>query len=126
EWYAERGDQPRAFSSLTRAVPTVPLAPVTRIMAASLSFVDLGFIPPIHSRWPREAVWTIPEHRPTLERVAFQSNRALEELASFAAVVEANGFTAAARASGARKATLSLRVLNLETRLGVSLLVRTT
>ncbi|WP_438043041.1 LysR substrate-binding domain-containing protein [Sorangium sp. So ce128] len=56
----------------------------------------------------------------------YQSGRSLEELAAFVAVVEANGFTAAARAMRARKATLSARVQELEQRLGVSLLVRTT
>jgi LysR family transcriptional regulator for bpeEF and oprC len=56
----------------------------------------------------------------------YQSGRALEELAAFVAVVEANGFSAAARSSGARKATLSRRVQELEGRLGVSLLARTT
>ncbi|WP_437970042.1 LysR substrate-binding domain-containing protein [Sorangium sp. So ce260] len=56
----------------------------------------------------------------------YQSGRSLEELAAFVAVVEANGFTAAARATRARKATLSQRVQDLEGRLGVSLLVRTT
>ena len=56
----------------------------------------------------------------------YQSERSLAELAAFVAVVESNGFSAAARASGARKATLSLRVSDLETRLGVPLLVRTT
>ncbi len=55
-----------------------------------------------------------------------QSGRALEELAAFVAVVDANGFTAAARAAGARKATLSQRVRELEARLGATLLVRTT
>jgi LysR family transcriptional regulator, regulator for bpeEF and oprC len=47
----------------------------------------------------------------------YQSERSLAELAAFVAVVESNGFSAAARASGARKATLSLRVSDLETRL---------
>ncbi|WP_394830158.1 LysR substrate-binding domain-containing protein [Pendulispora rubella] len=56
----------------------------------------------------------------------YQSGSSLEELAAFVAVVEANGFTAAARTLRARKATLSLRVQSLEARLGVSLLVRTT
>jgi DNA-binding transcriptional LysR family regulator len=55
-----------------------------------------------------------------------QSARSLEELSAFAAVVEANGFTAAARVTGVRKATLSLRVAALERRLGAPLLIRTT
>lgn len=55
-----------------------------------------------------------------------QMARSLEQLAAFVAVVEADGFSAAARIERTRKATLSLRVRQLETRLGVSLLVRTT
>ena len=65
-------------------------------------------------------------NRHAVERFEYQSDRSLLELAAFVEVVEANGFTAAARRSGARKATLSLRVGSLEQRLGVSLLVRTT
>ena len=56
----------------------------------------------------------------------YQSERALEELRAFVAVVDAHGFGAAARATRGRKATLSRRVQDLERRLGVSLLVRTT
>src|SRR4030088_738014 len=56
----------------------------------------------------------------------YQSAQALEELLAFVAVVEAHGFTAASRATGGRKATLSRRVQDLEARLGVSLLARTT
>jgi LysR family transcriptional regulator, regulator for bpeEF and oprC len=57
----------------------------------------------------------------------YQSSRgALEELDAFVAVVDAGGFTAAARKTEARKATLSKRVQDLEARLGVPLLVRTT
>jgi DNA-binding transcriptional LysR family regulator len=55
-----------------------------------------------------------------------QSDHALEELQAFVSVVEANGFRAAARSTQGRKATLSKRVQDLEARLGVSLLVRTT
>ncbi|WNG27105.1 LysR family transcriptional regulator [Cystobacter fuscus] len=56
----------------------------------------------------------------------YQSEHALEELRAFVAVVEARGFSAAARATRGRKATLSKRVQELEARLGVPLLVRTT
>ncbi|MBX3220639.1 MAG: LysR family transcriptional regulator [Labilithrix sp.] len=56
----------------------------------------------------------------------YQSEQALEELRAFVAVVDAQGFRAAARATRGRKATLSRRVQDLETRLGVPLLVRTT
>jgi len=56
----------------------------------------------------------------------YQSGAALEQLSSFVHVVEAGGFTAAARKTGQTKATLSRRVQELEARLRVSLLVRTT
>jgi LysR family transcriptional regulator, regulator for bpeEF and oprC len=56
----------------------------------------------------------------------YQSDQALEELRAFVAVVDAQGFSAAARVTRGRKATLSQRVQDLEARLGVSLLVRTT
>lgn len=56
----------------------------------------------------------------------YQSDQALEELRAFVAVVEAQGFRAAARATRGRKATLIKRVQDLEARLGVPLLVRTT
>lgn len=49
----------------------------------------------------------------------------LNELAVFAAVVRAGGFTAAARALGMQKSTVSRRVARLEERLGAQLLVRT-
>lgn len=52
--------------------------------------------------------------------------RSLAELAALVAVVEARGFSAAARRGGLRKATLTDRVRALEARLGVKLLVRTT
>jgi DNA-binding transcriptional LysR family regulator len=58
--------------------------------------------------------------------MAYQSDQGLEELRAFVAVVDAQGFRAAARVTSGRKATLSRRVQELETRLGVSLLVRTT
>jgi DNA-binding transcriptional LysR family regulator len=58
--------------------------------------------------------------------MAHQSGLALEQLATFVAVVDANGFSAAARLTNARKATLSRRVRQLEERLGVTLLARTT
>lgn len=56
----------------------------------------------------------------------YQSGQQLEELSAFVSVVQAHGFTAAARATRGRKATLSRRVQGLEARLGVSLLARTT
>jgi len=56
----------------------------------------------------------------------YQSIDGLGELASFVAIVDAGGFTAAARATRGRKATLSKRLQALEARLGVPLLVRTT
>lgn len=56
----------------------------------------------------------------------YQSDQALEELRAFVAVVDAQGFRAAARVTRGRKATLSKRIQDLEARLGVPLLVRTT
>jgi LysR family transcriptional regulator, regulator for bpeEF and oprC len=56
----------------------------------------------------------------------YQLGGSLEELATFVAVVDASGFSAASRATGARKATLTHRVQQLERRLGVILLIRTT
>ena len=56
----------------------------------------------------------------------YQSDQALEELRAFVAVVDAQGFRSAARVTRGRKATLSKRVQDLEARLGVPLLVRTT
>lgn len=50
----------------------------------------------------------------------------LNELAIFAKVVEAGGFTAAADALGLPKSTVSRKVSQLESRLGVRLLQRTT
>ncbi|MGL4238263.1 LysR family transcriptional regulator [Tabrizicola sp.] len=50
----------------------------------------------------------------------------LDDLALFAAVVEAGGFTAAARKSGTPQATVSRRIAKLEQDLGLSLLDRTT
>src|SRR5262245_42266572 len=58
--------------------------------------------------------------------MAYQSEVAFDELGAFVAVVDARGFSAAARASGGRKATLSRRVQDLEARLGLPLLLRTT
>lgn len=55
-----------------------------------------------------------------------QSDQHLLELSAFVAVANAGGFTAATRESGKRKATLSKRVADLETRLGFSLFERTT
>ena len=50
----------------------------------------------------------------------------LNDLYFFAAVVQHNGFTAAARATGVEKTRLSRRVAELERRLGVRLLQRST
>lgn len=50
----------------------------------------------------------------------------LDDLGVFVAVVEAGGFSAAARVTGARKAHVSRRIQALERRLGVRLLERTT
>lgn len=50
----------------------------------------------------------------------------LDDLALFAHVVAAGGFTAAARVTGVPQATISRRVAALERNLGVSLLARTT
>ena len=50
----------------------------------------------------------------------------LDDLGVFVAVVDAGGFSAAARVIGARKAHVSRRVQELERRLGVRLLERTT
>jgi LysR family transcriptional regulator, regulator for bpeEF and oprC len=50
----------------------------------------------------------------------------LDDLAFFVAVVDAGGFSAAARALGARKAQVSRRVAELEQALGSRLLERTT
>jgi DNA-binding transcriptional LysR family regulator len=58
--------------------------------------------------------------------MAYRSEVALAELVAFVAVVDHHGFSAAARAAGLRKATLSERVRDLEARLGATLLVRTT
>lgn len=69
---------------------------------------------------------TSPRAANTLARMAYQSDVALGELAAFTAVVDAQGFTAASRLLGVRKATLSARVQRLEQRLGASLLARTT
>lgn len=64
--------------------------------------------------------------RTILVRMEYQSDQGLEELRAFVAVVNAQGFSSAARATRGRKATLSKRVQDLEERLGVPLLVRTT
>lgn len=53
-------------------------------------------------------------------------DRSLSEMAVFAAVVEAGGFTAAARALGLSKSAVSKQVARLEARLGARLLQRTT
>src|ERR687891_641529 len=42
--------------------------------------------------------------------MAYQSGMALEQLATLVAVVDANGFAAAARATNLRKATISQRI----------------
>lgn len=70
----------------------------------------------------------------TLSPVAYQSSERvqraelpeLDALGQFVAVVEAGGFSAAARRLGLRKATLSRGVASLEQRLGARLLYRTT
>lgn len=56
----------------------------------------------------------------------YQSDAAFDQLSSFVHVVEAGGFTSAARKTGQTKATLSRRVQELEARLRIALLVRTT
>ncbi len=50
----------------------------------------------------------------------------LDDLALFARVVEAGGFTAAARRTGTPQATISRRIAQLEARFGLPLLIRTT
>lgn len=50
----------------------------------------------------------------------------LDDVALFARVVEAGGFTAAARRTGTPQATISRRIAQLEARLGLPLLIRTT
>lgn len=50
----------------------------------------------------------------------------LNEIAAFVAVVDGGGFTAAERATGVAKTTLSRQVQRLEENLGVQLLARTT
>jgi DNA-binding transcriptional LysR family regulator len=57
--------------------------------------------------------------------VTYQSGE-LDDLGIFVAVVDAGGFSAAARVTGARKAHVSRRIQELERRLGVRLLERTT
>jgi DNA-binding transcriptional LysR family regulator len=58
--------------------------------------------------------------------MAEQWEAGLDDVAVFVAVVEAGGFTAAARRLGLRKSTVSRRVAQLEARLAVRLLERTT
>src|SRR5918996_848196 len=74
----------------------------------------------------RRSVWTMSTGRIHWYGMAYQSGMAFEQLATLVAVVDANGFAAAARATNLRKATISQRIQQLEKRLGVSLLVRTT
>lgn len=50
----------------------------------------------------------------------------LDDLALFARVVEAGGFTAAARRTGRPQATISRRIAHLEAQMGLTLLTRTT
>jgi DNA-binding transcriptional LysR family regulator len=54
------------------------------------------------------------------------SHTQLDAMALFARVVEADGFSAAARELGLSKASVSKRIARLEDRLGVRLLNRTT
>ena len=56
----------------------------------------------------------------------FLNRASFEELAAFVAVVEANGFSVAAKVVGRDPTILSRRVSQLENRLGVRLLSRTT
>jgi DNA-binding transcriptional LysR family regulator len=50
----------------------------------------------------------------------------LEAIATFVSVIEAGGFAAASRKTGVARSTVSARVSELESRLGISLIKRTT